>query len=82
MKSAVKKIMSTEEDINLQDVEEMMKEADMDGNGQLDYKEWFRLFTEPNNLNNKWKKSKCLIFYGSYCKLEEINIKDCKKCKF
>jgi Ca2+-binding EF-hand superfamily protein len=45
--------MSTEKDLSSQDVDEMMKEADLDHNGQLDYKEWFRLFTEPINLPNK-----------------------------
>lgn len=53
LKDAVQKIMSTEKDLSSQDVDEMMKEADLDHNGQLDYKEWFRLFTEPINLPNK-----------------------------
>ena len=50
LKDAVKKIMSTEKDLSLQDVEAMMQDADVDGNGQLDFDEWQKLFTEHVNL--------------------------------
>ena len=50
LKDAVKKIMSTEQDLSPQDVEAMMQDADVDGNGQLDFEEWQRLFTEHLNI--------------------------------
>jgi Ca2+-binding EF-hand superfamily protein len=38
--------MSTDSKITLQDVEEMMTEADTDGNGLIDYDEFVRVLVE------------------------------------
>ncbi len=41
--------MSTDSKISLQDVEEMMTEADTDGNGVIDYDEFVRVLVEKRN---------------------------------
>lgn len=46
LKKAVQKIMSTDGKVSMQDVEEMMKEADTDGNGLIDYDEFVRILVE------------------------------------
>ena len=45
---AVQKIMShdTNSNIGLQDIEEMMNEADQDGNGVIDFDEFVRVLVE------------------------------------
>ena len=49
LKDAVKKIMSTDSKISVQDVEEMMTEADIDGNGLIDFDEFVRVLVEKRN---------------------------------
>jgi Ca2+-binding EF-hand superfamily protein len=39
--------MSTDEKISVKDVEEMMSECDIDGNGLIDFEEWQNFFTAP-----------------------------------
>ena len=46
LKNAVNKIMSTDNKISLEDVEEMMSEADIDGNGLIDYDEFVKILVE------------------------------------
>ena len=52
LKDAVKKIMSTDSRISVQDVEEMMSEADTDGNGLIDFDEFVKVLVEKRNWNN------------------------------
>jgi Ca2+-binding EF-hand superfamily protein len=41
--------MSTDNKISVQDVEDMMNEADVDGNGVIDYDEFVRVLVEKRN---------------------------------
>lgn len=49
LRDAVKKIMSTDKKLSVDDVEEMMTEADEDGNGLIDYDEFVRILVEKRN---------------------------------
>lgn len=49
LRNAVKKIMSTDNKIGMQDVEEMMMEADIDGNGLIDFDEFVKVLVEKRN---------------------------------
>lgn len=49
LKDAVRKIMSTDSKVSVQDVEEMMREADTDGNGLIDFDEFVRVLVEKRN---------------------------------
>jgi len=49
LKQAVEKIMSMDKKISMQDVEEMMREADVDGNGLIDFDEFVRILVDKRN---------------------------------
>jgi calmodulin len=49
LRQAVEKIMSMDKKISMQDVEEMMREADVDGNGLIDFDEFVRILVDKRN---------------------------------
>jgi Ca2+-binding EF-hand superfamily protein len=49
LRKAVRKIMSTDKKISVDDVEAMMIEADQDGNGLIDFDEFVRILVDKRN---------------------------------
>jgi len=49
LRDAVKKIMSTDKKLSIDDVEEMMTEADEDGNGLIDFDEFVRILVDKRS---------------------------------